>query len=72
MAKVNYNDFDDELNSFPPCWNCRGEEFAMDWGPGIYVCQGCGKEMIDEPVKVKVRKKKIKRFKGYEGEEEIY
>ena len=73
MSKVNYNEFDDEMNPFHPCLKCGHEEFSMNWDTGLYQCDSCGATLeIDEP-KITKMKQNVKRFRGLKKEDdEIY
>jgi len=73
MSKVNYNEFDDEMNPFHPCLKCGHEEFSMNWDTGLYQCDSCGATLeIDEPKNTKM-KQNVKRFRGLKKEDdEVY
>ena len=73
MSKVNYNEFDDEMNPFHPCLKCGAEEFSMNWTTGLYQCDSCGATLeVDEPKNTKM-KPNVKRFRGLKKEDdEVY
>ena len=70
MSKINYDEYDDEMNPFHPCLSCGAEEFSMDWDTGFYTCNSCGLPLEVEGAK-KV-KKKVKKFRGLKEDDEIY
>jgi ribosomal protein L37AE/L43A len=70
MAKVKYDEFNDEMNPFHPCLKCGDTEFSMNWDTGLYQCDSCG-----ESLKAEVEKKSkrvVKRFRGLNDENEVY
>ena len=71
MSKVNYNEFDDEMNPFHPCLKCGAEEFSMNWTTGLYQCDSCG-ETLEAEEKNQKMKKNVKRFRGLNDEDEVY
>lgn len=69
--KINYNEYDDEMNPFHPCVACGAHEFEMDQATGFYRCKACGEILTTQDNSKKVRKKKVvKRFR--DGDDEVY
>ncbi len=71
--KINYNEYDDEMNPIHPCLACNSIEFEMDSSTGYYKCAACGEILKDSPPQKKVRMKKkqvVKRFR--DGDDEVY
>ena len=70
MSKVNYNEFDDEMNPFHPCLKCGATEFSMNWDTGLYQCDSCGATLENELEKKS--KRVVKRFRGLKEDDEVY
>ena len=70
--KINYNEYDEEMNPIHPCLACNALEFEMDQATGCYKCAACGELLKDDPPQKKVRRKKqvVKRFR--DGDDEVY
>ena len=71
MSKIEYDEFDDEMNPFHPCLACGCKEFSMNWDTGLYECDSCGLalEVGDKKEKSKPTLKKFRRLKK---DDEIY
>jgi transcription elongation factor Elf1 len=71
MSKIEYDEFDDEMNPFHPCLACGCEEFSMNWDTGLYECDNCGLTLEVNPNKKKL-KPKVKKFRGLKEDDEVY
>lgn len=71
MSKIEYDEFDDEMNPFHPCLACGCKEFSMNWDTGLYECDNCGLtlEVGDKKEKAKPT---LKKFRGLKKDDEIY
>ena len=72
MSKINYDEFDDEMNPFHPCLKCGAEEFSMNWTTGLYQCDSCEATLEVDDTKSTKMKKKPKRFRGLKEDDEVY
>tara|TARA_R110001592_G_scaffold301508_1_gene572878 strand:+ start:1401 stop:1616 length:216 start_codon:yes stop_codon:yes gene_type:complete len=71
MSKIEYDEFDDEMNPFHPCLACGCKEFSMNWDTGLYECDSCGLALEVGTNNKKV-KPKVKKFRGLKEDDEVY
>ena len=71
MSKIEYDEFDDEMNPFHPCLACGCKEFSMNWDTGLYECDNCGLTLEVGDKKEK-SKPTLKKFRGLKKDDEIY
>lgn len=71
MSKIEYDEFDDEMNPFHPCLNCGCEDFSMDWDTGYYTCDNCGLP-LEVGDKKENKKKSLKKFRNLKDDDEVY
>jgi ribosomal protein L37AE/L43A len=71
MSKIEYDEFDDEMNPFHPCLACGCKEFSMNWDTGLYECDSCGLALEVGDKKEK-SKPTLKKFRGLKKDDEIY
>ena len=71
MSKIEYDEFNDEMNPFHPCLACGCKEFSMNWNSGLYECDSCGLP-LEAKQERKEKRRLVKRFRGLKDDEETW
>ena len=68
MSKIQYDEFDDEMNPMHPCTYCGCEDMQMNWDTGLYECASCGQPLVVQQER-REKRRLVKRFRGNEEDE---